>query len=193
MAGQRHDITGFAERGILVRTAGDPLHMVNALQQAIWATDRNVGLTLIGSLHDSLRRISYSGPRFALILLGVFASVGLMLVGIGVFSVMAYAVSRQTHEIGLRMASGPRPADVLRMVLARGAWLLGIGTVVGLLVSLAATRLIASQIWGVSRFAIHLFLCVLQSPVCKGANVSIWGQRIGFQKRFQVSVHNPLR
>jgi len=134
-----YTITGFAERGILVRTAGDPLHMVNALQKAIWATDRNVGLTLIGSLHDTMRRISYAAPRFGLMLLGVFASVGLILVAIGVFSVMAYAVSRQTHEIGLRMALGARPGDVLRMVLARGAWLLGIGTVAGLLLSLAAT------------------------------------------------------
>ena len=147
-----YTITGFAERGILVRTAGEPLHMVNALQKAIWATDRNVGLTLIGSLHDSMRRISYAAPRFGLLLLGVFASVGLILVAIGVFSVMAYAVSRQTHEIGLRMALGARPGDVLRMVLARGAWLLGIGTVAGLLLSMAATRLISSQIWGVSRF-----------------------------------------
>jgi putative ABC transport system permease protein len=147
-----YTITGFAERGILIRTVGDPLLMVNALQKAIWATDRNVGLTLIGSLHDSMRRISYAAQRFGLILLGVFAGVGLILLGIGVFSVMAYAVSRQMHEIGLRMALGARPGDVLRMVLARGTWLLGAGTVAGLLVSLVATRLIASQIWGVSRF-----------------------------------------
>lgn len=147
-----YTITGFAERGILVRTAGDPMHMLNAVRRAIWATDRNVALTLIGTLHDSLRRISYSRPRFGLILLGVFAGVGLVLVAIGVFSVMAYAVTQQRHEIGLRMALGARPADVLRMMLAMGGRLLGIGVAAGLAASLVATRFIASQLWGVSPF-----------------------------------------
>jgi putative ABC transport system permease protein len=84
--------------------------------------------------------------------LGVFAAVGLILVAIGVFSVMAYAVTQQRHEIGLRMALGARPANVMRMVLAMGGRLLGIGIAVGLAASLLATRFIASQLWGVSRF-----------------------------------------
>jgi putative ABC transport system permease protein len=165
-----YTITGFAERGILVRTAGDPMLMLNAVRRAIWATDRNVALTMIGTLHDSLRRYSYSGPRFSLILLGVFAGVGLVLVAIGVFSVMAYAVTQQRHEIGLRMALGARPADVLAMVLAMGGRLLGIGVVVGLAASLLATRLLASQIWGVSRYdPVTLIGVVLVLAVAGGA------------------------
>jgi ABC-type antimicrobial peptide transport system permease subunit len=145
-----YTITGAFERGILVRTSKDPLMMLNAVRREIWALDRNVALTLTGSLNDYLKSFSYAEPRFSLILLSVFASLGLVLVLIGVYSVIAYTVSRQTHEIGIRMALGASRADVLRMVLGMGARLLGIGLAVGLVVSFAVTRLIASQLWGVS-------------------------------------------
>jgi putative ABC transport system permease protein len=124
--------------------------MLNAVRREIWALDRNVALTLTGSLKDYLKSFSYSEPRFSLILLSVFASLGLVLVLIGVYSVIAYTVSRQTHEIGIRMALGAGRADVLRMVLWMGARLLGLGLAAGLLASFAVTRLIASQLWGVS-------------------------------------------
>jgi ABC-type antimicrobial peptide transport system permease subunit len=145
-----YTITGAFERGILVRTSIDPLTMLNAVRREIWALDRNVALTLTGSLKDYLKSFSYSEPRFSLILLSVFASLGLVLVLIGVYSVIAYTVSRQTHEIGIRMALGAGRADVLRMVLWMGARLLGLGLAAGLLASFAVTRLIASQLWGVS-------------------------------------------
>jgi ABC-type antimicrobial peptide transport system permease subunit len=74
----------------------------------------------------------------------------LVLSAIGLYSVIAYTVSRQTHEIGIRMALGASRADVLRMVLWMGARLLGMGLAVGLVASFAVTRLIASQLWGVS-------------------------------------------
>ena len=145
-----YTVTGAFERGILVRTSKDPLAMLNSVRREIWAIDRNVALTLTGSLNDYLKSFSYAEPRFSLILLSVFASLGLVLVLIGVYSVIAYTVSRQTHEIGIRMALGASRADVLRMVLWMGAQLLGMGLAVGLVASFAVTRLIASQLWGVS-------------------------------------------
>jgi predicted permease len=145
-----YTITGAFERGILVRTSKDPLTMLNAVRREIWAIDRNVALTLTGSLNDYLKSFSYAEPRFSLILLSVFAGLGLVLVLIGVYSVIAYTVSRQTHEIGIRMALGASRADVLRMVLWMGARLLGMGLAVGLLASFALTRLIVSQLFGVS-------------------------------------------
>jgi putative ABC transport system permease protein len=145
-----YTITGAFERGILVRTSPEPLTLLNAVRQEIWAVDRNVALTLTGSLKDYLKQFSYAEPRFSLILLGVFAGVGLALVAIGVYSVIAYTVSRQSHEIGIRMALGAGRADVLGMVLRMGLRLIGLGVAVGLLVSLGVTRVIANQLWGVS-------------------------------------------
>jgi putative ABC transport system permease protein len=95
--------------------------------------------------------------------MGVFAGVGLLLVALGVFSVIAYTVSRQTHEIGIRMALGAGSFDVLGMVLRMGARLLGLGVGVGLLAALAVTRIIANQLWGVSP----------RDPVTLGAAVAV--------------------
>jgi putative ABC transport system permease protein len=80
----------------------------------------------------------------------VFAGVGLVLVAVGVYSVIAYTVSRQTHEIGIRMALGASRSDVIGMVLRMGMWLVAIGLAVGLAASLAANRVLSSELWGVS-------------------------------------------
>ena len=145
-----YTITGRFDRGILVRTSVPPMTLLKDVQREIWAVDRNVALTLTGSLEDFLRRFTYAEPRFGLVLMGVFAGVGLLLVALGVFSVIAYTVSRQTHEIGIRMALGAGSRDVLRMVLRMGVRLLGGGVALGLLGAFAATRVMANQLWGVS-------------------------------------------
>jgi putative ABC transport system permease protein len=145
-----YTVTGAFDRGIMVRTSAPPLSLLNDVRREIWAVDRGVALTLTGSLEDFLKRYSYAEPRFSLVLMGVFAGVGLALVALGVFSVIAYTVARQTHEIGIRMAMGAGRMDVVWMVLRRGLQLVGVGVVVGLLASFAATRVIANQLWGVS-------------------------------------------
>jgi putative ABC transport system permease protein len=147
-----YTVTGAFERGILVRTAGNPLAMMNSVRHEIWAVDRSVALTLTGSLIDYLKSFSYSEPRFSLILLGVFASVGLVLVTIGVYSVISYTISRQTQEIGIRMALGARRSDVLVIVLYLGLRLVGYGVVAGLALSIVASRVLANQLWGVSAY-----------------------------------------
>ncbi len=145
-----YTVTGAHERGILVRTAGPPEALLNNVRREIWAVDRNVAITLAGSLTGYLRRFSYAEPRLSLVILGVFAAVGLVLVALGVYSVVAYTVSRQTHEIGIRMALGASRVDVLKMVLRMGLGLIGVGVVVGVATSLAATRVMASQLFGVT-------------------------------------------
>jgi putative ABC transport system permease protein len=147
-----YTITGFGERGVLVRTSVEPMSMLNAVRKEIWGVDRNVALTFTGTLEDFMKQFSYSGPRFGLILLGVFALNGLVLVAIGVYGVMAYAVSRQTHEIGIRMALGALQGNVIRLVLRTGFELILIGMAVGLAASLGAARLIKEQLFGVSAF-----------------------------------------
>jgi len=145
-----YTITRAFGRAIMVRTSAPPLSLLNDVRREIWAVDRSVALTLISSLEDLLKRYSYAEPRFTLVLMSVFASVGLALVALGVFSVIAYTVARQTREIGIRMALGAGHADVVWMVLRRGLQLVGLGVGVGLLGSFAMTRVIANQLWGVS-------------------------------------------
>jgi putative ABC transport system permease protein len=145
-----YTMTGGFERGILVRTAGDPAGMLNSVRKEIWAVDRGVALTNIGTLNEFLRQFTYAAPRFSLILLSVFASVGLVLVAIGVYSVIAYTVSQQIHEIGIRMALGAQRADVLRLILRVTLRLVVVGVVLGLVGSLGVMKVLASQVWGVS-------------------------------------------
>lgn len=143
-------LTGAGERGILVRTTGDPMAHATALRREVWATDSNVALTMLNSLEGSIAEFSYAGPRFGMLLMGLFASVGLVLVTIGVYSVIAYAIARQTREIGIRVAIGAERSDVLRLVMGKGARLVALGVGVGLAVTLALARLISSQVFGVS-------------------------------------------
>jgi predicted permease len=147
-----YTVTGAFDRSILLRTAKNPMALETPMKRAIWVVDRNVATTFTGTLEEFLSRFWYAGPRFALILLGVFAGVGLVLVALGVYSVIAYTVSRQTHEIGIRMALGAGQADVLRMVLRMGLRLIAIGVVAGLAVSIGLARLAASQLWGISPY-----------------------------------------
>ena len=145
-----HSVTGAFVRGILVRTAGPPLALLESVRREVWAVDRNVAITTTGSLSGLIAQFALGEPRLTLVVLGVFAVLGLVLVALGVFSVVAYAVSRQTHEIGIRMALGAARADVLRSVVGGGLRLVGSGVGLGLLASLAATRVLSHQLFGVA-------------------------------------------
>jgi putative ABC transport system permease protein len=147
-----YTVTGSFNRGILVRTAGEPLAMLNAVRQEVWATDRSVALTLTGTMEGYISQFSYAGPRFGFFLLGIFAAIGLVLVTIGVYSVLAYTAARRTHEIGIRMALGAERGDVLKLVINMGLRLVILGVAIGLAVSFGVARVIASQLWGVSPY-----------------------------------------
>jgi len=143
--------TGLADdRVIMVKTAGNPDSTLRSIRQAIYELDDDVAVTNTGTIEKSLREEFYAGPRFSLITVSTFGAAGLVLVLIGIFSVMAYTVSLRNHEIGVRMALGAQPGDVLGMVLKNGLALIAAGTVLGIIISLALTRFLASQIWGIS-------------------------------------------
>ncbi len=155
-----YTVTGSAFRGILVRTAQEPMTMMNAVRHEIWATDANVALTLTGTLEGYISQFSYAGPRFGFLLMTIFGAIGLVLVTIGVYSVLAYTTTRRTQEIGIRMALGAKGSDVLGMVIRMGLRLVGIGVGLGLIASVAIGRVIATQLWGVSAYDPWTLTCV---------------------------------
>ena len=147
-----YTVTGSAMRGILVRTANEPKSMIKAVGKEIWATDPSVAMAQPESLEYFLNLFTFAQPRFGLWLVTIFAAIGLMLVTIGVYSVIAYTTSRRTHEIGIRIALGAARADVLKMVLLKGLQLLLAGIATGLAVSFTVSRVIVTQLWGVSPY-----------------------------------------
>jgi putative ABC transport system permease protein len=164
-----YTITGVGRaRAIMVKTAVDPLSLLANVSKEIWAVDSSIALTQTGTVESYLQNFSYAAPEFGLAALGIFAGIGLVLVIIGVFSVMAYTVSLQTHEFGIRMALGAQQGDILKMVLLKGLRLIGAGVVVGLLASVGLMRLIASQIWGVSATDPLTFAAVVAAILAVG-------------------------
>lgn len=135
---------------LLIRTSVDPNSIVNEVERQVSEVDHNVTLANTGSVESILHRDFMASPEFGLVLLSAFGGIGLILSAIGVFSVMAYAVSLQTHNIGIRMALGAQPAGVMRMILLKGLQPILVGIVVGVGASYVFTRLMSSQIYGIT-------------------------------------------
>ena len=147
-----YTLTGSGGQVLMVRTAQDPALMMNAMRQAVWATDSNVALAYSSTLEDRIDERIYAGPRFGSLLMTIFGSIGLVLVTIGVYSVLAYATARKTHEIGIRMALGAERRDVLGLVIRTGLRLVLGGIGLGLAVSLILGRMITTQLNGVPTY-----------------------------------------
>jgi putative ABC transport system permease protein len=123
--------------------------MMKAVRDEIWATDRGVALTMTGTMESYINSFSYSQPRFGFLLMGIFAGIGLILVTIGVYSVIAYTTARRTHEIGIRIALGAQPQSILRLIVGQGGRMALLGIALGLIASFALTRLIVSMLFQV--------------------------------------------
>ena len=154
--------------GLLLKTTVPPASLTRAIQEQVWAADRDEIVWMSTPLTEFLQNFTYATPEFALMIAAPLAAVALFLVVIGIFSVMAYTVSLQTHEIGIRMALGARQANILKMILAKGVGLIALGLVTGVAASYALTRLLASQIWGVSVTDPWTFASVLTIVVLTG-------------------------
>ena len=134
---------------VVVRAAGDPLAVANAVKGAIWRVDRDQPVWRIRPMERVLAD-SLGPPKITMWLTASFAIVALLLAAIGVYGVMSYTVARRTQEVGIRMALGAKRTQVLGMVVRQGMTTIGIALVLGLAVSFAATRVLASQLFGVS-------------------------------------------
>jgi putative ABC transport system permease protein len=134
---------------VVVRAAANPMNLASALQAQVRAIDKDVTLSSVTSMDDVLGA-SVAQPRFSSQLLGAFAVLALLLAAIGLYGLMAYSVTQRTNEIGIRIALGASREDILRLILKHGSRLALAGIAIGLVASVAATRVLSDMLFSVS-------------------------------------------
>jgi putative ABC transport system permease protein len=134
---------------LLVRASGDPSGISASVRQTIQSLEPNLPVANVRPLSELIGNSLYAA-RMGAVLISVFGLLALLLAGIGLYGVMAYAVAERTREIGIRMALGARAGDVLRLVLGEATVLMAVGAALGLLGALAATRLLKSFLYEIS-------------------------------------------
>jgi predicted permease len=144
---------------VIVRTANDPARIVAALRREIIALDKDVPVYDIRTMRERSADAT-SRTRFNALLLGIFAGLALVLSATGIYGVMSYAASGRTREIGIRMALGATSRNVMGLVLRDGVMLTLAGLALGLVGSFSATRVLASQLYGVGTTDLETFAVV---------------------------------
>jgi putative ABC transport system permease protein len=145
----RQEPVGIRMMNLVLRAEGDPEGMIAAVRRAVNAADPDLALADIKTM-EQLVSESLGPSRYRGVLLGVFAGVALVLAAVGIYGVIAYAVSQRTREIGIRIALGARGRDIFALVVGRGMLLSLLGVVAGVAASLALTRYLSSLLYGVS-------------------------------------------
>ena len=133
---------------VVVRTTADPSRLTQAVARAIHTTDAQVPLGRVRTM-DEILAASVAFQRFEMTLLLAFALLAALLAAVGIYGVMSYLVAQSTREIGVRMALGARPRQVLAIVLGRGMGMAGMGAGIGLVGALALSRLLSHELYGV--------------------------------------------
>ena len=169
-------VTG-AANAVMVRTYGDPADVTRSVVSQVYAMDDAQPVTNVTTVAQLLKDGQFARPRFNLVLLSVFAIVGLALAVIGVYGVMSNAVAQERQEIGVRMALGADAGTIARMILARGARLLLAGTAIGLLASVAAGRWLAGAVWRVTGVDPLAFAAVAALLLIVGLAACYWPAR----------------
>ena len=129
--------------------ADSVLSLIPALQDRIWSIDKNQPISSVATLNQRIAEVNAS-PRSQTLLLGIFAALGFLLALIGVYGVMSYLVGLQTREIGIRMALGASPSQILQRILTHGLKLTTIGILLGLSGGLILTRFMSNQLLAIS-------------------------------------------
>ncbi|HLK35093.1 MAG TPA: ABC transporter permease, partial [Terriglobales bacterium] len=132
----------------VVRSAGDPVSQLDAVRNLIHGMDSELAIYNVHTMDEMIAN-SANQPRFNAFLFSLFAAVALVLTAIGLYGVMAYSVAQRTHEIGVRMALGADPADLLSMVLQRAVALVGVGLAAGIAAGLGVTRFLTGMLFAV--------------------------------------------
>lgn len=144
---------------VYLRTKSAPASLAAAIREIVQSVDPNVPVFAVRTMEDVVAR-STAQRRFAMQIVGVFAVIALLLAGVGIYGVMAYSVSRRTHEIGIRMALGAQRTDVLRLTLAEGGRLVVFGLASGLIGAVVLTRFLRSLLFAVAPTDLFTFATV---------------------------------
>ncbi|HKQ75465.1 MAG TPA: ABC transporter permease [Blastocatellia bacterium] len=156
----------FASMTIVIRTTVEPQSLATAAQEAVRALDRNLPVSNVVTMDQVIADTLWQ-PRFNLQLIGIFAALALTLAAVGLYGVMSYSVAQRTREVGLRMALGAQRKDVMKLVVGQGMKLALLGVAMGLLASVALTRLMEKLLFEVSAtdFSTFAMIAVLLTLV----------------------------
>jgi predicted permease len=146
---------------LIVRTHADPAVASNALRRAVWSVDGDQAVTGVRTM-DRVIADSLQGDDLMSEMMGTFAFLALLMAACGIFGVLSYIVGQRTHEMGIRLALGSEPRQILQLVIRNGMTLVGIGAAIGSLISLALPSLVAASFQG---FAGHSALVLVVAPV----------------------------
>jgi putative ABC transport system permease protein len=156
---------------LLLRTSGDRMSLASAVRIQVSAIDKDQPVAAIKTLNEVIA--STTAPRrFNTLLIAIFAAVALALAAVGIYSVISYSVTQRTQEVGVRMALGARPGDVIRLILKQGLAMTLIGVAAGILGAIAAARVMSGLLYGVTAtdpatfVAISLLLAIVATLAC---------------------------
>jgi predicted permease len=148
---------------LLVRTDSEPLKLSSSIQEAVWSLDKDQPISNIHTMEEILS-VSVAQPRVTALMLAIFAGLALVMAAVGIYGVIAFAVTVRTHEMGVRMALGASRQHVLKLVVGRGLGLALLGVGIGLAGAFALTRFLSTLLYGVGAsdpmtfVAVSLFL-----------------------------------
>jgi putative ABC transport system permease protein len=142
-------LKNLAPNALVVRTSIEPISLGRSVRDAIWSVDKDQTVSDIDTM-DHIVAEAVAQQRFSMLLLGLFATLALLLASVGIYGVMSYSVTQRTREIGIRIALGARRADVLQMTVKQGLRLVSAGMLLGLAAAFLLTRVLASLLFGIS-------------------------------------------
>jgi putative ABC transport system permease protein len=134
---------------LVVRSNTTLATVADQAKQAVWNVDSQLPVMRIQPMSEVMAT-SIAGQRFNMLLLGIFAAVGLALAAVGIYGVISYSVTQRTHEIGIRMALGAQPGQIFKLVVGQGLRLALIGTAIGLVLALGATKVMSTLLFGIT-------------------------------------------
>ena len=143
------DINRLVGTSWAVRTELPPAQLAEAVRRTILGIDPLQPISNIRTMKQMMS-MTVDRQRFTFVLMTIFAALGVLLAAVGIYGVISYIVAQRTHEVGIRMALGATPRDVLRMVLGEGVKMTLVGVAIGLLAVFGVTRLMANMLFGVS-------------------------------------------